>query len=214
MKGILSAYGTIDYKEGTVVFKWDRAIEGTWHNGGEWIFNDISTLSSKLSCIDFFGAENEEIKANALSHVNRLCATDASSYLNKLNFRYGKIGTNFIINDISKQRMKVVSESSDTLTLIKTKESPDISMIKDSLNITEVDSLVSLVGFWETELADASDSKMEFYFKEDGTFDMGIHLNVLEEKEDTIPYKAYIDLSLLVNGVITIIMLLWSLIPN
>ena len=196
MKGILSAYGTIDYKEGTVVFKWDRAIEGTWHNGGEWIFNDISTLSSKLSCIDFFGAENEEIKANALSHVNRLCATDASSYLNKLNFRYGKIGTNFIINDISKQRMKVVSESSDTLTLIKTKESPDISMIKDSLNITEVDSLVSLVGFWETELADASDSKMEFYFKEDGTFDMGIHLNVLEEKEDTIPYKAYIDLSL------------------
>lgn len=196
MKGTLSTYGTIDYKEGTAVFKWDRAIEGTWHNGGEWIFNDVSSLSSKLSCIDLLGAENEEIKANALSHLNSLCTTDASSYLNKLDFRCGKIGTNFIINDISKQRMKVVSESSDTLTLIKTKESPDISMIKDSLNITEVDSLVSLVGFWETELADASDSKMEFYFKEDGTFDMGIHLNVLEEKEDTIPYKAYIDLSL------------------
>ena len=198
MKGTLSTYGTIDYKEGTAVFKWDRAIEGTWHNGGEWIFNDVSTLSSKLSCIDLLGAENEEIKANALSNVNSLCARDASSYLNKLGFRYGKIGTNFIINDISKQRMNVVSESSDTLTLIKTKENPDISMIQDSQDRTEVDSLVSLVGFWETELKDASDSKMEFYFKEDGTFDMGFHLNVLEEKVDTIPYKAYIDLIL--NG--------------
>ena len=69
MKGTLSTYGTIDYKEGAAVFKWDRAIEGTWHNGGEWIFNDVSSLSSKLSCIDLLGAENEEIKANALSHV-------------------------------------------------------------------------------------------------------------------------------------------------
>lgn len=196
MKGILSNYGTIEYDEGTAVFKLDRAIEGTWSNGGEWIFNDVSSLSSNISCIDLLGAENEEIKAKALSHINSLCTTEVSSYLKKLGFDYGKMGTDFIINNLSKQRMKIVNESSDTLTLIKTKEVPDISVLKDSCNMVEVDSLVSLIGFWQTELPDASDSKIELWFKDDGIFDMEFHLNILEEKEDTIPYKVYIDLNL------------------
>lgn len=196
MKGILSNYGTIEYNEGTAVFKWDKAIEGAWINGGEWLFNDVSALSSKLSCIDLLGAENEETKAKALSFVNSLCSTDASPFLNKLNFGYGKIGTNFIINDISKQRLKVVSESSDTITLIKTKSIPDISVIKDSNNDSETDTLVSLVGAWQTELSDDSDSKMNFWFKEDGYFDMEVHLNVTDEGEDSIPYKVYIDLNI------------------
>lgn len=128
MRGIMSFFCSYEKDGVTVVFRLDKAIEGTWQNGGKWLFNDVRSSCDKLSCIDLLGCENEERKAMELSRLNGLFSSDASAYVKDFPFNCEKIENGFFISRFSKQTMEAVVSPSDTVTLVKTKEIPEFKL--------------------------------------------------------------------------------------
>ena len=198
VKGILANYGTIDFDEGTALFRLQTPIEGKWSNGPKWLFNEVASSDSILTCIDVLGMDDEALRERAIAHVNSICKADAHRYLYRLNFNKGRIGTDWFIQSLSKQQMVVVSESADTIELYRTKEVPVINLsyqhtIAEGVSPDEEDEseLVDIQGYWTYHDDDGSDVALDF--KDDGTFDIMMKSLVSDSTDST---QVYMDLIL------------------
>ncbi len=190
--GILINYGTIVFSEGMALFKFEQKLTGRWNYGNKWVCNEIIESDSTLTCIDLIGADNEELKDRALSFFNNSCKSNINIYFGSIQFNNGSISKDWIIESLSKNTLKVVSELSDTIELIRTKETPQIKFLAPKVtteepndNIKAHKELINVYGYWRTKDIENPNNEIEICFKEDKTFDM-IWKTLISEPEDSI----------------------------
>ena len=189
VQGTITNYGQIQFTDGTFDFKITQTIKGRWDNGEHWLFYNVLQSDTTLCCVDVLDVDNKQQKKQILSAAKEWSKKNANFYLSKMTYPYGQLSNSWYITECLKQELIVVLDDKNSLVFERTKDNLKAETNHDD----SVSDASPLMGYWKFEVPDMPRSMGEFYFNENGEFNINFMIR-MDNSNATIPHTVCLDM--------------------
>lgn len=202
-EGNIVNYGYIGFTEGYAIFQINKNVSGAWNNGGKWLFFYPNDDEISLSCVDLLGADDEELKQRAISHMNSICESNRDALLERMEYEDNRISGDMFVNSFDKNVLDVQFSSGLHIALIKSKDNLPVSTKEERTKLENyqqrseyIDISSPLIGHWECQIPHVENSHIEIGLEQDGALSIEASIVTPKEVNDTCTVNIFMDLDI------------------